>query len=158
MDHTTPTTRTTFPGHPSVTVTRVPASPARERHGAELPGPSCPWPDETERPAATAGVTVRLQADRLEVALSGDVDLALAADLTATLATVRRALAGGSRGAHLDVRAVTALDSTALRFVEELRTVCVQAGVPCSTSTARPAVQRVLDLVRPLVDGQLTVS
>lgn len=158
MDHTTQPTRTTFPGHPTVTVTRVPAAPARERHGAELPGTSCPWPEEVERHAAGAGVTVRLGDDRLEVVLSGDVDLALADDLTSALATVRRTLAAGPRRAHLDVRAVTALDSTALRFVEELRALCARAGVPCSTSTARPAVQRVLDLVRPLPDGQLTAS
>lgn len=158
MDHTTPTTRTPSPWHPAVTVTRVPAVPARERHGAELPGACWPGTDVPGRPAAAAGVTVGLQDAGLQVVLSGDVDLALAAELSTALEAVRESLAGGPRRAHLDVRAVTALDSAALRFVEEVRAQCARAGVPCSTSHARPAVQRVLDLVRALPDGQLTAS
>ncbi|MEW1957567.1 hypothetical protein [Kineococcus sp. NPDC059986] len=159
MHQTTDTPPVPTTASPHVRVVHV--AGAGTLHGAELPlladaGAAA------EHPPTPAHVTTRREGDRLDVVLAGDVDPALASDLGLALAFVRSTVRDGGpqrvRRVHLDVAAVTALDTTALRWVEDLRGACAQAAVACSTSPARPAVQRVLDLVRALPDGELAAS
>lgn len=130
--------------------------------GAELPGATRTWtPVETRDAVAVSGVSTRTDGDRFTVTLTGDVDLVLAEELAliarraeqhcAHLATTRARV-------HLDVREVTAVDASALRFVERVRRLCAAWGAGCTTSTARPAVEQVLALARPVVDGELAAS
>ncbi|WP_432564849.1 STAS domain-containing protein [Kineococcus sp. SYSU DK003] len=150
-------------------VTHVPVGPGAEPRGAELPGAVVqPRPPraldrigDDVRPTVSS-VTTRAdgdRGDRFEVLLAGDVDLVLADELDLVLTQADRHCAQHHRArVHLDVQEVTAVDTSGLRFVERLRTLCAQRGATCTTSTARPAVSQVLALARPVVDGQLAAS
>ena len=135
-------------------LTRPVATPPR---GAELPVPalvSSLFPGD-EQPT-TSTVTTRRRGEVLDVVLSGDVDLRLTARLDEVLvAAEEHCRRGGHPRVHLDLRAVTALDSSAIRFVEQLRRCTARAGGSCSPSTAREAVQRALALPRTVPTGQL---
>lgn len=138
-------------------VTRSVPTPPR---GAELPvtAPSCA-PCGEDEPLVTSTVTTRRRGDVLDVLLCGDVDLLLTARLDEVLVEAEAHCRGREHPrVHLDLRAVTALDSSALRFVEQLRRCTARAGGSCSQSTARGAVQRVLALARTVPTGQLAAS
>ncbi|GAA0289531.1 STAS domain-containing protein [Kineococcus aurantiacus] len=143
-------------------VTRVPATAGGAGpRGAELPAALTPAPARAGADAlpAVPPVAARTDGERLDVVLAGDVDLVPAGDLALVLGRVEGHVGGGSRArVHVDVRAVTALDAVGLRFVEAVRRTCAEHGAACTTSRARPAVERVLQLVRPVVDGQLAAS
>lgn len=137
-------------------VTRPGTAPLR---GAELPGPTRARPPQTRDAVAGSPVTTRAEGDRFTVTLAGDVDLDLADELAlAALRAVRHCSEHPRARVHLDVREVTAVDATALRFVERLRRDCRTRGADCTTSSARPAVAQVLALARPVVDGEPAAS
>ncbi|MFD0481098.1 STAS domain-containing protein [Kineococcus sp. GCM10028916] len=144
-------------------VTRSGTGPLR---GAELPGATRTWtPVETSAESraavAVSGVSTRTDGDRFTVTLTGDVDLVLAEELARIARRVEQHcahLATTRARVHLDVREVTAVDASALRFVERVRRLCAAWGAECTTSTARPAVEQVLALARPVVDGELAAS
>jgi len=145
---------------PDVPFRLVPRSVPTAPRGAELPvvalSSALPPGDEELVPAT---VTTRRRGDVLDVVLSGDVDLLLTARLDEVLVEAEAHCRGREHPrVHLDLRAVTALDSSALRFVEQLRRCTARAGGSCSQSTARGAVQRVLALARTVPTGQLAAS
>jgi anti-anti-sigma factor len=133
-----------------------------EPHGAELPGPVlAPRTASFEARAALAvsSVTTRTDGDRFVVELAGDVDLVLVDRLALAVRQADRHCAQHPRArVHLDVREVTAVDASAIRFLERLRRDCAAHGARCTTSSARPAVEQVLALARPVVDGELAAS
>lgn len=128
-------------------------------HGAELPG-GLPRSDRTpEERLLVSSVTTRTTAERFQVVLAGDVDLLLGDDLALVLEEAE-AHCRAHRGARVDVdvRDVTAVDSTAVRFLERLRRRVTAAGGSCTTSSSRPAVARVLELAMPVPTGELAAS
>ncbi|WP_328295879.1 STAS domain-containing protein [Kineococcus sp. NBC_00420] len=134
--------------------------------GAELPGATRTWapletPAESRDAVAVSGVSTRTDGDRFTITLTGDVDLVLAEELARIAHRVEQHcahLTTTRARVHLDVREVTAVDASALRFVERVRRLCAAWGAECTTSTARPAVEQVLALARPVVDGELAAS
>jgi anti-anti-sigma regulatory factor len=152
--------------HTPLRVHLVTRSATGTLRGAELPGATRTWtpvetPAETRDAVAVSRVSARTDGDRFTVTLTGDVDLVLAEelDLIARRAEQHCAhLVTARARVHLDVREVTAVDASALRFVERVRRLCAAWGAECTTSTARPAVERVLALARPVVDGELAAS
>ncbi|WP_380156722.1 STAS domain-containing protein [Kineococcus sp. R86509] len=138
--------------------------------GAELPGATRTWapletpaetPAESRDAVAVSGVRTRTDGDRFTITLTGDVDLVLAEELARIARRVEQHCAHPATTrarVHLDVREVTAVDASALRFVERVRRLCAAWGAECTTSTARPAVEQVLALARPVVDGELAAS
>ena len=139
----------------------------RSPRGAELPGaavlPVPPRGDTAGERAhevlLTSSVTTRASGEHLQVHLRGEVDLLLGDELALVVDEVLRHCRAHPRAeVHLDVREVTALDATAVRFVERVRRDCADLGGRCTTSAARPAVARVLELARPVADGRLAAS
>lgn len=132
-----------------------------EPHGAELPGAVVrphAWRPRSEE-VTVSSVTTRTEGDRLVVQLAGDVDLVLADELALVASQAGRHCTRHPRArVHLDLREVTALDATALRFLERLRRDCSARGANCTTSPARPAIEQVLALARPVVDGEPAAS
>lgn len=132
-----------------------------EPHGAELPG-AVVRPHRLRSGAeevTVSSVTTRDDEDRFLVQLSGDVDLLLSEELALVVTQADRYCAQHPRArVHLDLRDVTAVDATAIRFLEQLRRGCSARGANCTTSPARPAVEQVLALARPVVDGELAAS
>ncbi|WP_432498457.1 STAS domain-containing protein [Kineococcus auxinigenes] len=168
---------TTAPAHVGATGTtggppvrfRVVASTLHaEPRGAELPTAAVDPVGLPGRPAdpvrdgervVVSTVRTREEAGALQVVLTGDVDLALAGELALVREQVLEhcATRPGPR-VHVDVRGVTAVDASAVRFLERLRRAAAAAGGSCTTSPARPVVQRVLDLARPVAQGELAAS
>ena len=138
----------------------VPRTLATAPRGAELPLPALAtsaFPDDEQLPASA--VRTRRRGDVLDVVLSGDVDLLLTPRLDEVLVQAEAHCRGREHPrVHLDLRAVTAVDSTAIRFVEQLRRCTARAGGSCSQSSARGAVQRVLALARTVPTGELAAS
>jgi len=140
----------------------VPVAGPDGLHGAELPVPGRADGPLT-RPSAeglpVSSVTTRTTTEVLEVVLSGDVDLLLGEELTLVLAEAEAHCRRHDRArVHVDVSAVGAVDSTAVRFLERLRRSTAEAGGACTLTGARPAVQQVLDLARTVPTGVLAGS
>jgi len=147
----------TVPDVPFRLVTRsVPTAP----RGAELPSIELSTAlVAVDEPLVSSTVTTARRGAVLDVVLTGDVDLLLTARLDEVLVEAEAHCRGREHPrVHLDLRAVTALDSSALRFVEQLRRCTARAGGSCSQSTARGAVQRVLALARTVPAGRLAAS
>ncbi|WP_432533552.1 STAS domain-containing protein [Kineococcus arenarius] len=159
-------------GTPPVRVRVVARTLPAEPHGAELPvmttdtaEPVGPVPGRPLDPAhdgervVVSTVLTREESGALQVVLTGDVDLALAGELALVQEQVLEhcATRPGPR-VHVDVRGVTAVDASAVRFLERLRRAAADAGGSCTTAPARPGVQRVLDLARPVAEGELAAS
>ena len=152
--------------HTPLRIHLVTCSDTGTLRGAELPGATRTWapletPAESRAAVAVSGVSTRTDGDRFTVTLTGDVDLVLAEELALVVRRVEQHcahLATTRARVHLDVREVTAVDASALRFVERVRRLCAAWGAECTTSTARPAVEQVLALARPVVDGELAAS
>ena len=139
----------------------------RSPRGAELPGAAVlPLPPRGDAAGGraheallTSSVTTRASGEHLRVRLRGDVDLLLGDELALVVDEVLRHCRAHPRAdVHLDVREVTALDTTGVRFVERVRRDCADLGSRCTTSAARPAVARVLELARQVADGRLAAS
>jgi anti-anti-sigma factor len=77
------------------------------------------------------------------VVLTGDVDLALAAQARRALAV---AVAAG-KPVVVDLRDVTFLDSWGVHFLVQCRRACLRVGLPCSLREAPAPVRYVLDLL-----------
>ena len=136
-------------------VSRTVTTPPR---GAELPSLTAGVFDDDEQVPASA-VRTRRRGAVLDVVLTGDVDLLLTPRLDEVLVQAEAHCRGREHPrVHLDLRGVTAVDSTAVRFVEQLRRCTARAGGSCSQSSARGAVQRVLALARTLPTGELAAS
>lgn len=140
-------------------VTHVSLDPLDDPHGAELPTPQRVLRGHADVRPTASSVTTPSDGARFEVTLAGDVDLALAPELARAERQLEQHCAQVPRArVHLDVRAVSAVDGSALRFVERVRGTCVRQGTACTTSAARPVVDHVLSLARPVVDGELAAS
>ncbi|NAZ81713.1 hypothetical protein GTR02_07760 [Kineococcus sp. R8] len=106
-----------------------------------------------------SSVTTRRRGDVLEVVLRGDVDVLLTARLDEVLVEAETHCHGREHPrVRLDVRAVTGVDTTAVRFVEQLDRCTARAGGSCVHSPARTAVQRVLALARAVPTDRLAAS
>lgn len=114
---------------------------------------------ETRDALTVSSVTTRTDGATFTVDLAGDVDLVLAYELALVVGQAARHCTQHPRSrVHLDLREVTAVDASAIRFLEQLRRDTAAHGGTCTTSSARPAVEQVLALARPVVDGDLAAS
>jgi anti-sigma B factor antagonist len=80
---------------------------------------------------------------RAVVALSGELDLAVEPELTATLEDV---VAAGESIVVLDLRGLTFIDSTGIRALIEAQRRCATAHCPLYLVSGPPEVRRVLTL------------
>jgi len=94
---------------------------------------------------APAGLTVRDvgSSGRHRLLLSGELDIASAPMLEATLASVT---AKGASEVVLDLTELTFMDSTGLRAVLSLHELCSQEGYAFSLTGANGSVQRLFEL------------